>query len=60
MVGTSRSDDEFNAVLFQALYLAAEMENVRSIAKKDAEGARLYAVQKFSKQVRRWAVCGQP
>ncbi|CAM9322586.1 unnamed protein product, partial [Laminaria digitata] len=34
-----------------ALYLAAEMENVRAIAKRDAEGARLYAVQKFAKQV---------
>ncbi|CAN0097788.1 unnamed protein product, partial [Ectocarpus fasciculatus] len=27
------------------------MENVRSIAKKDAESARLYAVQKFAKQL---------
>ncbi|CBJ28412.1 conserved unknown protein [Ectocarpus siliculosus] len=35
----------------KALYLAAEMENVRSIAKKDAESARLYAVQKFAKQL---------
>lgn len=35
----------------QALYLAAEMENVRQIAKKDADGARLYAVQKFAKQL---------
>eukprot|EP00903_Cladosiphon_okamuranus_P020684 g18992.t2 len=35
----------------KALYLAAEMENVRSIAKRDAESARLYAVQKFAKQL---------
>ena len=35
----------------KVLYLAAEMENVRAIAKRDAEGARLYAVQKFAKQV---------
>ena len=41
----------FWAALEQALYLAAEMENVRSIAKRDAESARLYAVQKFAKQV---------
>ena len=37
--------------MWKALYLAAEMENVRAIAKRDAEGARLYAVQKFAKQV---------
>ena len=36
----------------QALYLAAEMENVRAIAKRDADSARLYAIQKFAKQVR--------
>ncbi|CAN0170790.1 unnamed protein product [Ectocarpus sp. 12 AP-2014] len=35
----------------KVLYLAAEMENVRSIAKKDADSARLYAVQKFAKQL---------
>lgn len=33
------------------MYLAAEMENVRAIAKRDADSARLYAVQKFAKQV---------
>ncbi|CAM9114313.1 unnamed protein product [Choristocarpus tenellus] len=33
------------------LYIAAEMENVRAIAKRDAEGARLYAVQRFAKQL---------
>ncbi|CAM9708203.1 unnamed protein product, partial [Hapterophycus canaliculatus] len=27
------------------------MENVRAIAKRDAESARLYAVQKFAKQL---------
>lgn len=41
----------------QVLYLAAEMENVRSIAKKDAQSARLYAVQKFAKQVRCMHAC---
>ncbi|CAM9777009.1 unnamed protein product, partial [Discosporangium mesarthrocarpum] len=35
----------------KALYAAAEMENVRAIARRDAEGARQYAVQKFAKQL---------
>ena len=35
----------------KVLYLAAEMENVRAIAKRDVLGARRYAVQKFAKQV---------
>eukprot|EP00904_Undaria_pinnatifida_P011598 jgi/Undpi1/7569/HiC_scaffold_23.g10042.m1 len=47
----AKSEEQLKDTREKALYLAAEMENVRAIAKRDAEGARLYAVQKFAKQL---------
>eukprot|EP00752_Nemacystus_decipiens_P011528 g10236.t1 len=47
----AKTSEQLKDTREKALYLAAEMENVRSIAKRDAESARLYAVQKFAKQL---------
>lgn len=46
---TTQLEEELKAAKQRVVYTLAEMENVRAIAKRDAESARKFAVQGFAK-----------